>query len=337
MSERMQALLSRAVEDQLTEQRQLASLVAEVRALLSALPGEVAAAAPADEQVRSEVSRLRAGLAAVEQRLAVLTAAAERPTDLSSVTGVVGAVGQQVGQLSARLDSLESSLAAVSAAVATAAASAAASEQRIVAHVDEAVLALAEVLVRRGKPTPTGTAPRTPAASEPAPQMAPVEIAAAPVVPLAQDPTPPDAAVDIAVVEDVPGLDEEDEYDDAVVEDAEAEDAELEDDEDEDDELEADAELEEDEVEEDELEDEDDEDDDDDEAEEGEEAEEAASSQSSDPWAVPSPFQPGPPRERQDTGAAAAIAELHAGETPAAEEPAPEEPGKRRPWWKPGD
>jgi uncharacterized coiled-coil protein SlyX len=318
MSERMQALLSRAVEDQLTEQRQLASLVAEVRALLAALPAEVTAAAQGDEVWRAEVTALRAGLTAVEQRLEVLTALAQRPSDHSEVTGAVGTVGQRVGALEQRLNSLETRLAEVGATLNTQSSAAAEAEQRITRHVDEAVLALAEVLVRKSRPAASSPA-RPVVASEP--EIAPAETS----LPAAEDPTPPDVAIDIDVVPAEPAAEPvqveaasveppADDLDDEIDDDL---DAELDDDLDEDDDL-------------DDLDD------------EQESAPAAASTEplaEHDPWAVRSPFQPGPARERQETGAAAALAELQAGESAAADEEAGEsaERTRRKPWWRPGD
>jgi len=45
MSERMQALLSRAAEDQVTEQRQIQALLTDLRAMIARLPDEVSSAA----------------------------------------------------------------------------------------------------------------------------------------------------------------------------------------------------------------------------------------------------------------------------------------------------
>ena len=328
MSERMQALLSRAVEDQLTEQRQLASLVAEVRALLAALPSEVAAAAQGDEVLRAEATRMRTGLTAVEQRLEVLTALAQRPVDHSEVTTSVGSVGQRVGALEQALSRIETRLAELAAKVQAQAAAAQESEQRIVSHVDEAVLALAEVLVRKSRPSSLG-AVKPPAA--PAAQIAPVEIpAATPAEPVvAPDPTPPDTAVDIAVVAGDEPAEANDEVEDALADvDAAEGEAVVDDDEDDD-------EYDEDEPDDD-LDDEDDEDEDDDEDDEDDE-DAAAPAAERDPWAVSSPFQPGPPRERVETGAAAALAELQAGETAGADDAEPAERARRKPWWRPGD
>lgn len=365
VSERMQALLSRAVEDQLSEQRALASLVAEVRALIAALPGDVAAAAPVDQALRTEVAQLRAGLSAVEQRLAVLTAAAEKPADHTAVNAVgsrVDALATSLAEARVAQGSLQAKLGELSAAVAALSREQAAATQRVIAHVDDAVLALAEALVRRG---------RGAAAVPPSPAVSPVAAVAAAAPEdetseferqLVQDPPDDDSddaarstgepapMVASAVATDLDEDEDEDEDDERVVLDKADDDEADEDDEDED-------EDESDDEDEDEHEDEDEDEDERDGAPEPAAAPGATSEASTwgrglsqvapaepaaapapagDPWVVPSPFQPGPRREAPDSGAAAALAELKEdGDDTDAE--APGERPRRRPWWRPGD
>jgi len=66
-AERMSALLNRAVEEQVAEQRALASLLGEVRVRLEALDGVRAVL----DDVRGELAELRSGLAGLASREAV--------------------------------------------------------------------------------------------------------------------------------------------------------------------------------------------------------------------------------------------------------------------------
>jgi hypothetical protein len=137
MSERMQSLLSRAVEDQLSEQRQLAGALADVRAQLSRLSGQLeglggggaAPAAPQLEQALGTVSgevreavrllgeRLDGVGRLVQQRghdlaeqravLGELRAAVDNQTD--AIAGVAGGLGA-VASLGERIEALQSAL-----------------------------------------------------------------------------------------------------------------------------------------------------------------------------------------------------------------------------------
>lgn len=212
MSERMQVLLSRAVEDQLSEQRQLTNALADIRALLVRLPEEVRAATATavgdqGEGVRAEVDgiarELRAGLQALGERLdavgqrggddldsrldarlaaveAAVTRQAERLEQLAAqdhdellsrldalsdrlividersavapdVSGQVRSAVDELGRtlMAAQVSAtdLESAVRLVVPEVVTTAH--ANTERRLAAHVDEAVLALAEALLRR--------------------------------------------------------------------------------------------------------------------------------------------------------------------------------------------
>lgn len=251
MSERMQALLSRAVEDQLSEQRQLTNALADIRALLVRLPEDVRAAAATaigeqGDDVRADVDgiarELRAGLQALGERLdataraggsdaadrldarlaaveAALTRQTERLEQLaaqdhdellsrldalsdrliaidersSASPDVAGQVRSAVddlgrtlmaGQVSAT--DLESAVRLVVPEIVTNAH--ANTERRLAAHVDEAVLALAEALLRRRQVRPAYPADTStggfdyaePGSAEPAaPVMAPDAGAAA--------------------------------------------------------------------------------------------------------------------------------------------------------------
>ena len=137
MTERMQALLARAAEEQLSEQRQVSVVLAELRSLVLEL-GEVVGQRLGAVELR--LDELAAQLEATAHRAAptppapsalapptaeaVAAALAERLTDRLAPP-VVALVQQHV--LSAVADS----------------------EQRLAAHVDDAVLALAGVLLRR--------------------------------------------------------------------------------------------------------------------------------------------------------------------------------------------
>src|SRR5881227_3047008 len=100
MSERMQALLSRAVEDQLSEQRQVAGAMNEVRTHLAHLGAELqqlraTAGGAADEEIQRQV----AGVAAdVREAIRVLS---ER---LDGVAGLVQQRGNDLAEIRAAID-----------------------------------------------------------------------------------------------------------------------------------------------------------------------------------------------------------------------------------------
>ncbi len=125
VSERMQALLSRAAEDQLAEQRAVSASLNDLRNQVV----EVAEAVRAGDSAGT-VEQLRVELA-----------------------GNASEVRRTYAQLSERLDTLAQRVDEVATSVAQ-------GERRILAHVDEAVLALAEALLRRrrpGRPEPATT------------------------------------------------------------------------------------------------------------------------------------------------------------------------------------
>lgn len=137
VSERMRALLSRAAEDQIVEQRavsiSLTDLRDEVMGVADAVRSGVSAGAV--EQLRSELtgnaSEVRHGFAQVGERLDALT---DRVAALDVLTR------DQAREVAEQVLSGVASLVRESEL---------ASERRILAHVDEAVLALAEALLRR--------------------------------------------------------------------------------------------------------------------------------------------------------------------------------------------
>ena len=133
MTERMQALLARAAQEQLSEQRQVSVVLGELRALVLEL-GEV----------------LGARLGGVEARLRELAgeleatadgAAPPPPPPPPTADAVASALADRLAD---RLAPAVVEL--VQQQVLTAVAD---SERRLTAHVDEAVLALAGVLLRR--------------------------------------------------------------------------------------------------------------------------------------------------------------------------------------------
>lgn len=106
MSERMQALLSRAVEDQLSEQRELANALTDVRAQLNRLADELAElrSRPADA---AGVSDLRSSLADVESQVraqgetlaGVAGTTAGLGTRLADLEGSLAQIGPMLGEL----------------------------------------------------------------------------------------------------------------------------------------------------------------------------------------------------------------------------------------------
>ena len=140
MSDRMRALLSRAAEEQLLEQRQVSAVLGELRALVADVDERLATGEQV-ERVAEQVRVLSARLDEAETRSAEL---AERITDATAMVGqaaqdlvaaVAARVGEQLAELTAALE-----------------AQAEARERRLAGHVDDAVLALAEVVLRRGRP-----------------------------------------------------------------------------------------------------------------------------------------------------------------------------------------
>jgi hypothetical protein len=180
VGERMQQLLSQAVDEQVNEQRQLQALLVEVRGALGNIQDEVRAASP--DSLRTELSehvrdtgsqltvldeRLQAMLGAVETSAQVLQGISEKleriadlVRDEAATTAraePVAEVRQEVADLRQRIDGIEDVLRTeVSGlqdrlgsdleSVRTGSAEAA---RNLAAHVDNAVLLLAEALLRR--------------------------------------------------------------------------------------------------------------------------------------------------------------------------------------------
>jgi len=121
MSERMQALLSRAVEDQLSEQRQVANAMTEVRNHLAHLGAELqqlraTAGGAADEEIQRQV----AGVAAdVREAIRVLSErldgvgglVQQRGNDLTELRGLMGELrGVMDNELRPRVDGVDAAM-----------------------------------------------------------------------------------------------------------------------------------------------------------------------------------------------------------------------------------
>src|SRR4051794_21385207 len=109
MSERMQSLLSRAAEDQASEQRQIQSLLTEVRGLLARLPDDVAGAATrgTDPALTSHINQLGQQVAYLGARLdAIAGAITSRNQDDPGSLAVVGAVQSATEGLLVRFEAL---------------------------------------------------------------------------------------------------------------------------------------------------------------------------------------------------------------------------------------
>jgi len=180
VGERMQQLLSQAVDEQVNEQRQLQALLVEVRAALGNIQDEVRAASP--DSLRTELSdhvrdtgsqltvldeRLQAMLGAVETSAQVLQGISERleriadlVRDEAATTAraePVAEVRQEVAELRQRIDGIEGVLRSevsglhdrLGSDLESVRAGSAEAARDLAAHVDNAVLLLAEALLRR--------------------------------------------------------------------------------------------------------------------------------------------------------------------------------------------
>ena len=116
MSERMRDLLSRAAEEQLSEQRQVSSVLAELRGLVADLDDRL-------RQLESRSGQLADQVADIVLARAAATLVPE--VAAAVVRDVTDGVGELVRQAAAE------------------------TERRLSAHVDDAVLVLAEALLRR--------------------------------------------------------------------------------------------------------------------------------------------------------------------------------------------
>jgi hypothetical protein len=139
----MQSLLARAVEDQANEQRLVSTTLAEIRAAVDALAGDVLG-----DQTARRVGELTISLVSqlenVEESLDAMTAQmTAQVTALASGLSALRA-DQEAGEARTRALVLES-------------------EQRVLAHVDDAVYALAKALLPPRKPALAAPEPAPPA------------------------------------------------------------------------------------------------------------------------------------------------------------------------------
>lgn len=204
VSDRLQALLARAAEEQLVEQRQVSSVLGELRALVEDVDERLATG----EQVERVAAEVRALSARVEGRLDAADARfAELAERISEATEMISRAAQDlVAAVSSEVDErVEAQLRKLTASTAASFVTAVeGSERRLATHVDDAVLVLAEVVLRRrrsGAPAvpPPASAVDAPAAGrvdEPSvrPQVPdPLDRTAEddPMSPSADAPTPP--------------------------------------------------------------------------------------------------------------------------------------------------
>ncbi|CAN5280591.1 hypothetical protein BH24ACT10_BH24ACT10_02770 [soil metagenome] len=96
MAERMQALLARAAEEQLTEQRQVSAVLADLRGLVAAL----------GEQLRTSTSELGGQVSGLAAHLAAQSTALDR---LTGSVDALGALRPEVGMISSRVEGLATS------------------------------------------------------------------------------------------------------------------------------------------------------------------------------------------------------------------------------------
>ena len=121
MSERMQALLSRAVEDQLSEQRQVANAMTEVRNHLAHLGAELqqlraTAGGAADEEIQRQVAGVaadvREAIRVLSERLdGVAGLVQQRGNDLTELRGLMGELrGVIDNELRPRVDGVDAAM-----------------------------------------------------------------------------------------------------------------------------------------------------------------------------------------------------------------------------------
>lgn len=182
VSERMQALLSRAVEEQVNEQRQVQSLLSEVRNALAQVQrdgrSEPAGQADLGAHLAHHASESRAQLAQLDERLeAIVRAVGTSAQVLQGISGQLERLGdsvreqaanagrteptaqvrREVSELRSRVDAVEGAVRGDVAALHQRLVAdnerltdaAAESTRTIANHVDNAVLVLAEALLRR--------------------------------------------------------------------------------------------------------------------------------------------------------------------------------------------
>ena len=199
ISERMQALLSRAVDDQVNEQRQVQSLLTEVRAALAQVQDEVRSV-PSDDLRRRLDQHVRhndAALSQLQERLEGMVRAVSTSAQvLQGISGqldrltesvaeqAASAAGREpveqlrtdVGQLGGRLDAIERLLGGrldgieallraelpglqvgIRGDFESVRAATGESTRSLAQHIDNAVLVLAEALLRRPSIEPAGS------------------------------------------------------------------------------------------------------------------------------------------------------------------------------------
>ncbi|MFL6239582.1 MAG: hypothetical protein ACJ735_08870 [Actinomycetes bacterium] len=119
MSERMQSLLSRAAEDQASEQRQIQALLTELRDMLGRLPDDVAAAASStggEQNVSGQFAQLGQHLGQLGARVdAIAQAVGGRSAEDPGSLAVVGAVQSSTENLLSRFEALSQQVEAIAA------------------------------------------------------------------------------------------------------------------------------------------------------------------------------------------------------------------------------
>lgn len=109
MSERMQALLSRAAEEQLTEQRQVSAVLTDLRTLVKGIVEQVSGTASSalleglGGDVASLATELETSTAGLEERLDAL---GERLSAIGDAAGGVPAVARDLARVSGRVEEL---------------------------------------------------------------------------------------------------------------------------------------------------------------------------------------------------------------------------------------
>jgi hypothetical protein len=146
MAERMQALLSRAVEEQVAEQRELSSLLADISSSVERLPKEV----------RHAVDDILAGLG---ERLGGLAHRDEVDGVSFRIAERLDALEQRLGRLESHLTPLAGLVADFEGRLSPIASLVSDAERRLAQHVDDAVVALAEALITRRQSPPSPASP----------------------------------------------------------------------------------------------------------------------------------------------------------------------------------
>jgi hypothetical protein len=173
MAERMQELLTQAVEDQILEQRQLTAALSDIRAALSRIPEELRTGVAGTvlgpvQRLLDDTARLRSdtgqlatasAVSTLQDRLDEVTdslAEFARSSPQEKLREQLGALYGQLDDLAAAVETLDDTSGRVHGALVEVTgrldrldAALPDLERRLTAHVDEAVLALADALLRR--------------------------------------------------------------------------------------------------------------------------------------------------------------------------------------------